>query len=335
MLRLEAEHFSAAEYDEAQGRPTAVVPAPDRLVWPGVRHHRRDPLHPSGAAGRVPARGGRGPGQDDRLRASCTARSARPSRSASRSTATTGSACPTSGRTPGPCINAVSTALHRRGRRSAARSSGCCLMTGLNPTVANVIQALLYTLATRLGAPGRNRYMLVMAIARRPRRRLGDGRDRRDRRRVPRPLDHPVRGLPDHRPRGPVPAARPRGGGDRARSDGRPTAGASSGRGSPHPGIGDRRRPTADDWHPTGALAAGRALRPYPVLRLGLSLLRLRRVRGSGRARAAEPRRGPPWRAPGRDRPSGRRARRAIRWAAGRGRDRRSSPSTSAAGRRR
>ena len=41
---------------------------------------------------------------------------------------------------------------------------GLLLATGLNPNVANIIQAIVYTLATRLGAPGRNRYMLVMAL---------------------------------------------------------------------------------------------------------------------------------------------------------------------------
>src|SRR2546426_308741 len=38
------------------------------------------------------------------------------------------------------------------------------LMTNMNPSAANAIQALLYALATRLGAPGRNRYMLAMAL---------------------------------------------------------------------------------------------------------------------------------------------------------------------------
>ena len=41
---------------------------------------------------------------------------------------------------------------------------GLLLITGLEPTAANLIQAILYALTTRLGAPGRNRWMLVMAI---------------------------------------------------------------------------------------------------------------------------------------------------------------------------
>jgi CAAX prenyl protease-like protein len=64
---------------------------------------------------------------------------------------------------PGALLNAVITALIDE---VAFRGAifGVILLTGLEPNVANVIQAILYTLATRLGAPGRNRYMLVMAI---------------------------------------------------------------------------------------------------------------------------------------------------------------------------
>ena len=47
---------------------------------------------------------------------------------------------------------------------SAASSSGCCSTTGLDPSLANLIQAILYTLATRLGAPGRDRYLFVLAL---------------------------------------------------------------------------------------------------------------------------------------------------------------------------
>jgi membrane protease YdiL (CAAX protease family) len=41
---------------------------------------------------------------------------------------------------------------------------GVLLAIGINPTTANVMQALLYALSTRLGAPGRDRYMLVLAL---------------------------------------------------------------------------------------------------------------------------------------------------------------------------
>jgi Type II CAAX prenyl endopeptidase Rce1-like len=64
---------------------------------------------------------------------------------------------------PGALLNSVVTALVDE---VAFRGAilGILLLTGLQPTVANVIQALLYALATRLGAPGRNRWMLLMAI---------------------------------------------------------------------------------------------------------------------------------------------------------------------------
>lgn len=64
---------------------------------------------------------------------------------------------------PGALLNSVITALVDE---VAFRGAilGLLLITGLEPTAANVIQALLYALTTRLGAPGRNRWMLVMAI---------------------------------------------------------------------------------------------------------------------------------------------------------------------------
>jgi hypothetical protein len=64
---------------------------------------------------------------------------------------------------PGALLNAVMTALIDEVTFRGA-IFGVILMSGLDPNAANVIQALLYALATRLGAPGRNRYMLVMAL---------------------------------------------------------------------------------------------------------------------------------------------------------------------------
>ena len=64
---------------------------------------------------------------------------------------------------PGALLNAVVTAIvDEVAFRGAVL--GLLLMTGLEPTAANIIQAILYALTTRLGAPGRNRWMLVMAI---------------------------------------------------------------------------------------------------------------------------------------------------------------------------
>jgi hypothetical protein len=64
---------------------------------------------------------------------------------------------------PGALLNSVVTAIVDE---VAFRGAilGLLLLTSLQPTVANVIQAILYALATRLGAPGRNRWMLLMAL---------------------------------------------------------------------------------------------------------------------------------------------------------------------------
>ncbi len=64
---------------------------------------------------------------------------------------------------PGALLNAVVTALVDE---VAFRGAilGLLLLTGLEPTAANAIQAILYALTTRLGAPGRNRWLLVMAV---------------------------------------------------------------------------------------------------------------------------------------------------------------------------
>ena len=63
--------------------------------------------------------------------------------------------------------------------RSAARVLGLLVAPGSIRRLANLIQAILYALATRLGAPGRDRYLLAMALGDRARRRLGHGRHRR------------------------------------------------------------------------------------------------------------------------------------------------------------
>lgn len=64
---------------------------------------------------------------------------------------------------PGALMNAVVTAIvDEVAFRGAVL--GLLLMTGINATAANLIQAILYALATRLGAPGRNRWLLLMAL---------------------------------------------------------------------------------------------------------------------------------------------------------------------------
>ncbi len=64
---------------------------------------------------------------------------------------------------PGALLNAVVTAIvDEVAFRGAVL--GLLLLTGMNATAANLIQAILYALATRLGAPGRNRWLLLMAL---------------------------------------------------------------------------------------------------------------------------------------------------------------------------
>jgi membrane protease YdiL (CAAX protease family) len=41
---------------------------------------------------------------------------------------------------------------------------GMLLVVGVNPSLANLFQAIAYALATRLGAPGRDRYLLILAL---------------------------------------------------------------------------------------------------------------------------------------------------------------------------
>ena len=144
-----------------------------------------------------------------------TARSGiRVRRSASRRSATTAPL-------PGPCVVPGRAAqldrdrVHRRGRVPRRAPRPAAHRPASNPTLANLIQAILYTLATRLGR-ARPRPLPARPDARdRPLGGWLTVADRRDRGRVPRPRDHPLRGLPVHRPRRPDQAARPRGRGDR------------------------------------------------------------------------------------------------------------------------
>ncbi|HXG39658.1 MAG TPA: CPBP family glutamic-type intramembrane protease, partial [Candidatus Limnocylindrales bacterium] len=64
---------------------------------------------------------------------------------------------------PGALVNALATAFVDE---AAFRGAilGFLLALGVDPTPANAIQAVAYGLATRLGAPGREPYMLVLAL---------------------------------------------------------------------------------------------------------------------------------------------------------------------------
>src|SRR6478609_2883831 len=64
---------------------------------------------------------------------------------------------------PGALLNSVITAIiDEVAFRGAVL--GALLLTGLDAPAAIVIQAIVYALATRLGAPGRNRWLLLMAL---------------------------------------------------------------------------------------------------------------------------------------------------------------------------
>jgi membrane protease YdiL (CAAX protease family) len=64
---------------------------------------------------------------------------------------------------PGALLNSTATAfIDEVAFRGAL--FGFLLVGGVNPTLANFAQALIYTLATRLGAPGRDRYLLVLTL---------------------------------------------------------------------------------------------------------------------------------------------------------------------------
>jgi hypothetical protein len=64
---------------------------------------------------------------------------------------------------PGALLNSVATAFIDEAAFRGALF-GLLLLAGANPTLANVAQALIYTLTTRLAAPGRDRYLLGLTL---------------------------------------------------------------------------------------------------------------------------------------------------------------------------
>ncbi len=161
MLRLEAERFSAAEYDEAvDGRPPSfrrrvswyalgfVLIAGIFLIHPAPREEF---LLGAGDRGLTIVYGFLYAAVGTGLALAIAFYRYRRIR------------FPDIWSYPGALINAVATALIDE---VAFRGAilGILLMTGMNPSAANAIQAILYALTTRLGAPGRNRYLLAMAL---------------------------------------------------------------------------------------------------------------------------------------------------------------------------
>ena len=162
MLRLDAEKFGAAEFDEAStdGRPPSLK---WRLVWylTGlVLLVGADVIHPSAGSGLFLRLG-------DRLEAIVYGLLF----------ATVGTfqaaafawlryhrlRLPPSRLYPGTLLNAVATAFLDE---SVFRGLllAFLLGTGMDGSAANVIQAVIYAVSTRLGAPGRDRYMLVLVL---------------------------------------------------------------------------------------------------------------------------------------------------------------------------
>jgi membrane protease YdiL (CAAX protease family) len=64
---------------------------------------------------------------------------------------------------PGALLNSVATAFIDEATFRGALF-GLLLITGMNPSIANLIQAVVYAISTRLGAPRRDRYLLVLAL---------------------------------------------------------------------------------------------------------------------------------------------------------------------------
>ena len=251
MLRLDAERFGDGRVLRGDARRRAAArPAPAGLVRARARRSPSRLLyHPPVAAGRLSWARATGSGP-------CSAGSSSAAIGVAQAVAFATFRYhrirfPDTWSYPGALLNSTATAfidevdVPRRALRAAADRAAS------TPTVANVIQALLYTLATRLGAPGRDRYLLVADPRDRPHRWLADRRHRRDRGRVPGPRHHPLRGLPVHRPHRPD-APRGREVEEIEKRRRTPEGWRVIGRGSRPRGTGDRvgarrrpRRPTA------------------------------------------------------------------------------------------
>jgi len=64
---------------------------------------------------------------------------------------------------PGALLNSVATAFIDEATFRGALF-GLLLATNMNPSLANLIQAVIYAIPTRLGAPGRDRYLLLLTL---------------------------------------------------------------------------------------------------------------------------------------------------------------------------
>jgi len=161
MLRLDAERFGAAEYDEV--RDGLMPPLRRRLAWYAIGLGLVVAIvlvHPD-PAGQLFLQTG------DRLRALAWGFIY----AAMGAAQAVGFAwwryrrvrLPTVSSYPGALLNELGTAFVDEAAFRGALL-GLILSTGLDPRAAIVMQAIIYALATRTGAPGRRRYMLVLAL---------------------------------------------------------------------------------------------------------------------------------------------------------------------------
>lgn len=160
MLRLDAERFGTAEYDEpVGGHPPSIL---RRLAWYGVGiagvvailvihpAPTRDLFLAGGPAGGI-ALGFLLAAIGGGVAVGIAWRRYRHLR------------LPDVAQYPGALVNEVATAfLDEAVFRGALL--GFLVFGGLDPTLALVTQAIVYTLATRLGAPGRDRSMFLLAL---------------------------------------------------------------------------------------------------------------------------------------------------------------------------
>lgn len=161
LLRLDAERFGAAEYDESSGR--LVRPLQRRLAWYvlGIAFIAAIVLVYPHTAARLPL------GLGDRLGAVILGFTygalGAAQAYAFASLRYRRLRLPDPESYPGALLNAVMTAFVDE---AAFRGVilGFLLATGLEPWVAVVIQALVYTLCTRTGAAGRARYMFWLSL---------------------------------------------------------------------------------------------------------------------------------------------------------------------------
>jgi|SRR6266542_6849830 len=162
LLRLDAEHFGAAEYDEAgrDGRPPSLR---RRLGWYilGLGLIATvGAIHPRSASDLFLVLGDRlqvlvfGLGYGLLGSAQAVAFALLRYRHLR---------LPAARSYPGSVLNTVATAFIDEATFRGLLL-GFILLAGVDPTLANGVQALVYALATRVGAPGRDRYMLVFVL---------------------------------------------------------------------------------------------------------------------------------------------------------------------------